>query len=612
MPRNSQGLYSLPAGNPVVPGTVIESAWANPTMSDIAEALTLSLPRDGSAPMTGPLTLTSGAPTQPRHAVSKAYVEQFLAFSTGLPIGFICPFAGTINPGGWLLCNGQAVSRTTYADLFALIGTIFGAGDGSTTFNVPDLRNEFIRGLLAPRTVGSKQVGSFATHSHGVLDPGHGHGININSGGQSQDHSHAISVNITPVGDHAHTIPLSAGGTFGLNFAAGRVDAFAGNINSGLGGGHGHAASASAGGATAGHFHNIFGSTGGSGTGISLGFSGGSETVPQNIAFDFYIKAVNDAVGPVSITGIDSDDLNMISIDNTNPVVPVLNIHSNVAFGIPKLDASGKIPISLLPLTGTAYLGYFDASGNQNPSEKYPLTNFSAGDFYIISVAGTILVYDPVTLLPSPTVVNVGDTIAYVENSSTNPTGWYKAAAAASTPAINVTFAPFGNIGATNVQDAIEELDTEKAPMSAATAGGTSLVPVGVFSATDVQAGFAEIDAELSLKQDALTAVQKDSSIGGAFIPAGTNAERPVAPVFGQQRANTSTGAMEWFNGVAWVPMGGGATGGGANQVFYENDQTVTVNYTITSGKNAMSAGPISINNGVTVTVPNGSVWTVV
>ena len=59
------------------------------------------------------------------------------------------------------------------------------------------------------------------------------------------------------------------------------------------------------------------------------------------------------------------------------------------------------------------------------------------------------------------------------------------------------------------------------------------------------------------------------------------------------------------------VPIGGGASGGGANQVFYENDQTVTANYTITSGKNAMSTGPITVNSGVTVTVPSGSVWVV-
>ena len=56
------------------------------------------------------------------------------------PIGTISPFGGSSVPSGYLLCNGQAVNRTTYAELFAVIGTAFGTGDGNTTFNVPDLR----------------------------------------------------------------------------------------------------------------------------------------------------------------------------------------------------------------------------------------------------------------------------------------------------------------------------------------------------------------------------------------------------------------------------------------------------------------------------------------
>lgn len=68
-------------------------------------------------------------------------------------------------------------------------------------------------------------------------------------------------------------------------------------------------------------------------------------------------------------------------------------------------------------------------------------------------------------------------------------------------------------------------------------------------------------------------------------------------------------------DGANWITVGlsgNGATGGGADAIFYENDQTVMTDYTITSGKNAMSAGPISINTGVTVTVPSGSEWTIV
>lgn len=56
------------------------------------------------------------------------------------PSGVYLPFAGTTAPAGWLLCDGSAVSRTTYAALFAVLGTVYGAGNGSTTFNLPDLR----------------------------------------------------------------------------------------------------------------------------------------------------------------------------------------------------------------------------------------------------------------------------------------------------------------------------------------------------------------------------------------------------------------------------------------------------------------------------------------
>ena len=66
------------------------------------------------------------------------------------------------------------------------------------------------------------------------------------------------------------------------------------------------------------------------------------------------------------------------------------------------------------------------------------------------------------------------------------------------------------------------------------------------------------------------------------------------------------------FSAFESASGGGGATGGGSNEVFYENDTNVTVDYTITSGKNAMSAGPITVDTGVTVTVPTGSEWTVV
>lgn len=64
-----------------------------------------------------------------------------------MPVGVVVPFAGSTSPAGWQLCYGQAISRTTYAGLFATIGTTYGSGDGSTTFNLPDLRGRAVAGL---------------------------------------------------------------------------------------------------------------------------------------------------------------------------------------------------------------------------------------------------------------------------------------------------------------------------------------------------------------------------------------------------------------------------------------------------------------------------------
>lgn len=91
----------------------------------------------------------------------------------------------------------------------------------------------------------------------------------------------------------------------------------------------------------------------------------------------------------------------------------------------------------------------------------------------------------------------------------------------------------------------------------------------------------------------------------------GTTAERPASPAIGMVRYNSDTTKFEGYNG-AWGSLGGGATGGGANEVFFENDQTVTVDYTIPGNKNAGTFGPIAVASGVTVTVSDGAVWTIV
>ena len=101
------------------------------------------------------------------------------------------------------------------------------------------------------------------------------------------------------------------------------------------------------------------------------------------------------------------------------------------------------------------------------------------------------------------------------------------------------------------------------------------------------------------------------TSTGALTIPDGTEAERPTA-VTGMIRFNTDITQFEGYNGSSWSSIGGGATGGGADTVFFENSQTVTTDYTLTTNKNAVTAGPITINSGVTVTVPSGQSWVIV
>jgi hypothetical protein len=102
------------------------------------------------------------------------------------------------------------------------------------------------------------------------------------------------------------------------------------------------------------------------------------------------------------------------------------------------------------------------------------------------------------------------------------------------------------------------------------------------------------------------------STATGTFgLPSGNTAQRgtPAGPGI---RFNAQLNQFEGFNGTDWRRLGEGATGGGADRVFYENNQVVTQNYTITSGRNALSAGPVTVNAGVSVTIAPGSTWTVV
>lgn len=210
MPRNGSGTASIV--NTFTPLTTADANDVNENFTDIATMITDSLPRDGQAGMSGQFLATSGtvtepgiafnadpntgfrrpagdsiaavcggsdvatfdstgvsvsaAPTDGDNLTNKTYVDAIA------PAGSVAMFASSTVPSGWLECNGAAVSRTTYATLFAAIGTTWGSGDGSTTFTLPDLRGEFVRGwdngkgTDTGRAFASAQADSIENHVH--------------------------------------------------------------------------------------------------------------------------------------------------------------------------------------------------------------------------------------------------------------------------------------------------------------------------------------------------------------------------------------------------------------------------------------------------------------
>lgn len=123
-----------------------------------------------------------------------------------VPTGALLPWTTSTAPSGFLLCNGAAVDRTTYGALFAVIGVIYGTGNGSTTFNVPDLRQRFPLGLAASGT-GSTLAGTGGTIDHTHTGPSHSHTIPATD--TEAAHTHTFSATTgTPSSTQAATVGI--------------------------------------------------------------------------------------------------------------------------------------------------------------------------------------------------------------------------------------------------------------------------------------------------------------------------------------------------------------------------------------------------------------------
>jgi microcystin-dependent protein len=194
-----------------------------------------------------------------------------------VPTGSLVMWPSNTIPTDWKLCNGDAISRTTFATLYSLIGTTFGAGDGSTTFNVPDYRNRMPYGAdsVSVGATGGSANAIVVSHNHGGATGGqsvtHTHGVSITTGGQSVQHTHNMTTYV------------------GVN-AGGGATAYVGN-NSGGGTGspeitsvnsvdHNHAVSGTTATNSVDHTHTI----------ATDGASGTNANLPPYLGINFIIK----------------------------------------------------------------------------------------------------------------------------------------------------------------------------------------------------------------------------------------------------------------------------------------------------------------------------------
>lgn len=291
------------------------------------------------------------------------------------PAGLTSAFPMATCPGGWLEANGSAVSRATYSALFTAIGVTYGAGDGSTTFNLPDYRGYFLRGWdhgsgndpdAASRTnrgdgttgdnVGTKQTDQYSSHSHG---PG------------------TLSGATNTAGAHTHTVTASHIGSAGSYLNGGGTQSYAtGSRTTSSAGDHSHTVTVSSG---------------------STGTVGGSETRPQNVNVIYCISTQTNSATTVASTGSGTASYvpqwtSTTALGNSPIAVNGSNVGIGTTSPTSKLDVSGELRLGS---SGTACLSANEGAQRYNSTSKKmefcngtAWTEFGSGSAAAVGIGG--------------------------------------------------------------------------------------------------------------------------------------------------------------------------------------------------------------------------------
>ena len=205
MPRDSNGNHSLPSGTLVSSGDTILVSQHNPAMQDISQSLTNSLDRQGTGGMLAPLNMNGNRVTNVQPGSDASDVAT-LGQVVGVPVGASVDYWGDTPPSGFLFCDGSAISRTEYSELFTALGTKYGIGDGVTTFNLPDRRANGSVGRADMGGTLSNRLSNFAATVLGSIFGSQSHTLTTE---QIPAHNHTGTT--ASAGNHTHTLLVGEG-----------------------------------------------------------------------------------------------------------------------------------------------------------------------------------------------------------------------------------------------------------------------------------------------------------------------------------------------------------------------------------------------------------------
>jgi len=690
MPRNGNGEFDLPAGNPVIPGTVIESSWANNTMNDLAAALTDSIAADGQTtpianlPMGGYHHTGVSNPTlRNQYAtlgmsqdglntrvqitggvdnIVGTLVGQGTTYVAGALVSFFAPATNTgamtlnyngigarsiVSADGNQLLAGEVQAGSFYMALYN--GSAFVLVSSTTNSNV-NLYQASTTGWIRP-VGGQYPVLTIATATTVNVPAGEGYIVPPGIDGET---------NAVKVSWSAQTIVLSYVNsafitTVTVN-AAGQIIQYSGPaIGSAL------------------RTNAIIG--------IVQHVNGAAsivQTQPSVFGDDGYLSRATSSLLTGNILSglkITPNGVAPLQLDVSSGLIFQPGASSDLPDSPNTLVVPGQANITFRTLAGESTVGgailtnapvtQYDPNGAgvvatipQNGDAVIHRLYYLYGQFiwvfgqFIYANVATALNYIEVDRTDRITSTRLAGATLLAEIIATKATVNLTSATAEilAKGAVFFSIGSSGGIGEAPVNGtAYGRQDATWVPVvkgnnpsmtGTATLTGTSptmtqvlstpgsgsagyIVKQGVYDwasmtpvAADDKTYFRSYNPLDGLLRSTTTWDLEDGSWsfgGNAYtqLPSGTSAQRPTG-ANGMMRYNTDLFGFEGYANGSWGSIGGGATGGGQDKVFYENAQVVTANYTLTAGQNAMSAGPITINSGVTVTIPTGATWSIV